>query len=223
MENNIKDKRKIIASFVCNLETTLITVYGILFSFIRGAKGNMFGSTFKIFRFFTVDSNLLVGIFAAILCAYEIKLLRGKIKEIPNWTIVLKFVGTVAVAFTFLVVLTFLLPISSFKAVYSGNNFIMHLLTPLVAMISFVLLECPKGFKFKWTFISIVPSAVYGFVYLIMVVFIGEENGGWQDFYWFNYNNMWPFSMPILYLVSFGCGCALWGFARLRNKKSPGR
>ena len=43
---------------------------------------------------------------------------------------------------------------------------------------------------------------IYGIVYLTMVVFIGENNGGWIDFYHFNIGGFWYISFLAVLAVT---------------------
>ena len=63
-------------------------------------------------RFFTVDSNLLMGIIALIFAFNQIKILKGKKEEISTKLIVFKMASTVAVGVTFVTVFGYLGPIS---------------------------------------------------------------------------------------------------------------
>ena len=45
---------------------------------------------FRMFKFFTVESNIFMGVIALIFSIKEIKLLNGKISEIPTKLYILK-------------------------------------------------------------------------------------------------------------------------------------
>ena len=75
-----------------------------------GEEEKLTETSIEVFKFFTVDSNLLIGIMAIIFAKYEINLLKGKIKEIPKCIYGLKLAATVGVVLTFLVTAFFLAP-----------------------------------------------------------------------------------------------------------------
>ena len=64
----------------------------------------------EMFKFYTVDSNILIGIISLWLIIYECLLLRKKINKIPERVYILKLLGTAGIMLTFLVTLVFLTP-----------------------------------------------------------------------------------------------------------------
>ena len=50
--------------------------------------------------------------------------------------------------------------------------------------------------------LGLVPVVLYGIVYVIMVVLIGEEHGGWNDFYGFVTKVPFWVSLPVIAIVS---------------------
>ena len=60
------------------------------------------------FKFFTTQSNVFMGIVAFIVAIYEIKMIKGKISEIPTKMYILKLTSTVAVGLTFATVFGYL-------------------------------------------------------------------------------------------------------------------
>ena len=63
-----------------------------------------------VFKYYTVDSNIFVGLASLLLIVYECLALNNKVKEIPKYVYLLKYIGTVAVTLTFLVTLVYLAP-----------------------------------------------------------------------------------------------------------------
>ena len=64
---------------------------------------------------------------------------------------------------------------------------------------------------FPLLLIGVLPVAAYGTFYLYKAVTIGEENGGWPDFYGFNKGGKWKvsFVMMMLAAVAISAGLAL--------------
>ena len=50
---------------------------------------------------------------------------------------------------------------------------------------SFCFFICDHNIQIKETFPAVLPVLIYATLYFIMVVVIGEEHGGWNDFYGF--------------------------------------
>ncbi|MBQ6430691.1 MAG: hypothetical protein IJJ99_02265 [Oscillospiraceae bacterium] len=185
----------------------LFSVVWILVSTTGGSGGvtDTESGDRNAFRYFTVDSNILAALTCLLMIPYNIKsLVRGE-DAIPKWALTLKMIGTVAVALTFAVVMLYFLPLVGFGAgLISGANLFLHLLCPLLAMISFCLFERGLFVTKTRLLLGIVPSVIYGTVYLINVIFLQR----WEDFYYFNVGGYWYITFllfPVLtYLLALG-------------------
>lgn len=144
------------------------------------------------FFYFTTDSNLLLS-----LSSLYILLYRFFGKRLPKSVYIFKFVGTFCVMVTFFTVAFFLSPTLGFKKMFTWTNLVLHFFCPMLALISFLFFE-----KFliqkKHIITSLIPVAIYGLVYFIMVVAIGKDAGGWEDFYGFNKNGLWYVTILII-------------------------
>ena len=65
----------------------------------------------EVFKYYTVDSNILVGMASLLLIIYEVLYMKKRISIIPKWVYLLKYICTVAVTLTFLVTLIYLTPV----------------------------------------------------------------------------------------------------------------
>ncbi|MBO4572477.1 MAG: hypothetical protein J5762_01745 [Clostridia bacterium] len=216
-------KKNLWISFVMNvviallvLAATLMGLFDVRFS---GTKAISKGA--DIFKFFTVQSNILAAFSAIIMAIYEILLLKGKISFVPKWAYLFKLIGTVGVALTMFTVLFYLAPIMPdgyFSAFYDGN-LVMHLLAPLLSILSFVLFEHTGEIRFRETPLSVLHAFLYGFFYMANA-FSHVTNGEIPSEYnWYGFADS---SVPVTILVStvmlsvtFGLGVALWAL----NKK----
>ncbi len=160
----------------------------------------------EMFKFYTVDSNILMGIMALIMIIYERKLIKKEIKEIPGFVYLLKFIGTSAITLTFVVTLFFLSPQYGFYAMYNNNNLFFHLIIPLLSIITYVIYE-KHDIKYKYAFLGIIPMFIYS-IYYASMIFIHLNDGGLTfkyDFYGFlagNINNVY-IVLPVIYLFSY--------------------
>ncbi len=151
------------------------------------------------FRFFTCLSNIWCSLTALLTAAAEIA------GNVPEWVWILKYTGTAGVAVTMLTVFLFLAP-SVGKDWYdvllkgSGNLF-MHLLTPLLALVSFCVFE-RRGMTFGRSLFGLLPVAVYGPLYLYQILY-APEGKRWEDFYGFNKNGKWPVSFAAMLAGTF--------------------
>ncbi len=209
-----------ICALLINFAIVIFTIDAISYNFrsdiLRDPE--WFGFTgIKCLRFFTNLSNIFVAIVAAIIVVFTVRNIVKDKYDFPQWLINLKFVATTAVSLTFLTVAIFLAPLfamngKGYFTLFMHNNFLLHFLSPVLAIISFVFFERRDKIKFNTTILAIIPTILYAIVYTIMVVFVKPENGGWPDFYGFTFGGrMWaaPISAIAVLLVTFAIAALL--------------
>ena len=173
-------------------------------------------------KFFTVDSNILMGIVALIFAINQIKILKGKKEEISTKLIVFKMASTVAVGVTFVTVFGYLGPISKggIPSLLKNSNLFLHLIIPVLSMINFALFERTSKIKFRYTLYGILPTLTYGMLYMINLL-IHMEDGKVSpvyDWYWFVQGGMWQAAIviPIMLFMTYIITIILW---RINKKK----
>ena len=180
-----------------NILIALITLI-IVVSFFR-KEGQWVPERGKFaLRFFTTLSNILCAA-ACLLTALAIN--AG---GIPEWIWMLKYIGTAAVTVTMLTVLFFLAPSfgkGALKVLLSGTDLFMHLITPLLALVSFCVFE-KRGMTFCQSLWGMLPVVLYGPVYLYKILFALPEKR-WDDFYGFNKQGKWPVAFAGMVLGTF--------------------
>ena len=152
------------------------------------------------FRFFTCQSN----VFCAIACLLTACCAAGG--GTPEWIRMLKFAGTAAVTVTMLTVFLFLAPSIGkgwAKKLVTGtvSDLFMHLLNPLMALVSFCFLE-KNGMNAGQAVWGVLPVFLYGILYIYKVL-LAPERKRWDDFYGFNRNGKWPLSCAAMLAASF--------------------
>ena len=200
---------QLVCSLLCNASIVILVCLSTVAFFRLGGQGNMKEGGKKALIYFTVDSNLLCALACLGLCVWEAFALgRGGEALLPRWLDLFKFAGAAAVGVTFLTTLCYLLPVChfDFKLLYAGWNFCLHALCPLAAMGSWAFLERSAPMGFGWVLVGLIPTAVYGAVYLRMVVVRKK----WKDFYHFNVGGLWYITMAVMLLLSFGISAGLW-------------
>ena len=137
--------KKIKTSLVLNIIIVIFTVFATIcmftgFRFMSGDEIVLEASNLGMFKFFTVDSNLFMGVVALIFSVLEVRLLQGKIKEIDRKYYLLKLMGTTGVGLTFIVVFTYLSYIieGGVRLMVMNSNLFFHLVTPVLSMIHFM-------------------------------------------------------------------------------------
>ena len=198
---NVKTRNAL--SLIMNIADFVLIFFSILWFFgpvgSQQGTGNMQVGRTGCFVFFTNDSNILAALCCLIIVPFNIKALKSGKDEIPQWAMLLKFVGTVAVTLTLMVVVLFLGPTQGYGKMFAGVCMPLHLICPLLCIISFCFFEQGFSLSKKQTWWGVVPTIVYGTVYLIMVVFVQ----GWDDFYGFNIGGYWYVSYCILPAVTY--------------------
>ena len=149
-------------------------------------------------RFFTTLSNILCAA-ACLLTA-----LAMNAGGVPEWIWTLKYIGTAAVTVTMLTVLLFLAPSfgkGALKVLLSGTDLFMHLITPLLALVSFCVFE-RQGMTFCESLWGLLPVLLYGPLYLYKILFAPPEKR-WDDFYGFNKQGKWPVAFAAMLAGTF--------------------
>ena len=139
----------------------------------------------RTFCMFTVDSNILMGLSMMLCIPYTVDGLRTDNYHLPDWVVVLMHIAVTAVSLTFLVSLCILAPFKGFVLIFTGSRFFLHFLCPVLSIVTFCCFINSHMIRLWESPLALVPVFLYAVVYLVMVVFVGEENGGWNDFYGF--------------------------------------
>lgn len=216
MEKN-KIKISIALNVIIFIFTTIASIIMFTgFKFMNGNETALESTRIGMLRFFTVDSNMLMGIVALLFSIDEIKLINNIIEDISTKKYIIKLMATTGVALTFFVVISYLGPISKYGTLsfFMNSNLFFHLLIPVISMINFAFFERTNKIKFKYTIFSIIPMVIYSLYYLINII-IHMENGKVSplyDWYWFVQTGVWTavFVIPIIYGITYLIGIILW-------------
>ena len=163
----------------------------------------------RTFCMFTVISNILAAIALSMGIPYTLDSMHRKDYHIPGWVVVLMLTGTTAVTLTFLVSLFVLAPAKGFVLIFTGSRFLLHGICPLLAIDAFCFFVTDYRIRFAETLYALIPEFLYACLYYVMVVVIGEENGGWNDFYGFATRIRVWIPMVSILPVTFGIAVAL--------------
>lgn len=208
------DKKSNLIDFILNLLIVISTIWAVRYYYVGGPDA--LGSTGNTcLKYFTTDSNILVGIAALIMLIFNIARFFKPDAVMPRWVSILKYAGTSAVALTFLTVVFFLGPICSigvgiqgYLRMFEDNILVLHLTTPLLAIFSLIFFEKDNSFKLSDCLIASLPSYIYSIVYFTMVVCLKR----WTDWYNFTLGGktfMIPVALVVMYLVTFGVSVLL--------------
>ena len=161
----------------------------------------------RTFCMFTVNSNILAGLSMMLCLPYTIDGLRTGNYHLPDWVVVLMHITVTAVALTFLVSLFILAPVKGFVLIFTGSRFFLHGVCPVLSIVTYCCFINSHIIRIKEAWLGMIPVLVYAVVYIVMVVVIGEANGGWEDFYGFA--TRVPLWVSAAVILPAACGIAL--------------
>lgn len=221
-----ENKNKIKLALIFNIIIVIMTVFASIamfcgFKFMNGNDLILESNKLGMFRFFTVQSNIFMGIVSLIFAIKEYKYLKDD-KEISLSSYVLKMVATVSVALTFIVVFTYLGPVvkGGLVALLMNSNLFFHLFIPVFSIITFIFLENDKKINFKYTIYGIIPTFLYEIYYLTNILVHMENNNvsPVYDWYYFVQNGVSSALIiaPIMLITTYIITVLIW-FA---NKKT---
>lgn len=215
--------KKIKISYILNIILVILTIIGFItmitnFKFMHGQETTIASSPNGRFRFFTIDSNLLIGIVSFIFLIQERKLLKGKITKINRIYYILKYVGTCAVSLTFGVVALYLAWITPYGplSIYMNTNLFFHGLIPLLSIITFIFFEKSKYLKIEDTIFGIIPTMIYAIYYITNVIKHIESKAISLEYDWYYVAqggvNTFIKMIVIIVVFSFIICLGLWKF-----------
>ena len=176
-----------IAALICNWTMGVIVFFNWgRMVFQRTDSGRLSAAGLHTLKYFTVLSNLLLGIAAFVYALCVLRILLGKAAGIPCTVYQLKYAATVSVGLTFLTVMLFLGPRFGYGAMFQGVNLWFHLLIPLAAIASFWLLEPDGTLSLQDSMLAVLPTLLYAIGYIINVLSYGIKPGDFShDWYGF--------------------------------------
>ena len=178
-------------SLIINIIIVLLVFISSIFMFtgfkFMPDKTLLEASKIEMFKFFTVDSNLLMGVVSLIFIIYEKKLIKKEIKYIPQKIYILKFIGTCGITLTFVTTAFFLAPQYGLYSMYNNNNLFFHLIIPILSIISYIFFEKydnkyytsmvlihinDDGLTFKYDFYGFLQGNINNIYIVILSIFI---------------------------------------------------
>jgi len=221
--------RKILTSLILNIVISVLVFFGSIAIFVgfnfMGSVGRLDAAGFEMYKYFTIQSNVLAGIAATILMIYEILFIKGKINKLPNWIYILKLVGTVGVTITFLVTAFYLTIVldSPWYLLYTNSNLIFHGIVPIICVISFIFFENNRDLKAFSIFVGVSHTILYC-IYYVTNVLVHLENGQAPLKYdWYMFAQAGMKYVPIVVVIMIGFTLGVSFILYLGNKKIGGK
>ena len=208
---NKNERIRLIIGTIINVVVFALTVY-CLATFIKYALRD---DPDNRFRYFTNISNLTVGFTSLVSAVYLIISLIRKKMVYPKVLSIVKFIGLTMTTLTFFTVLFVIAPMTSFPEMYGKVRFITHLVTPIIALVSFFFFEDKIVFEWKYSFLGVVPVVAYSIVYSINVVFLKR----WPDLYQINTRGLWFLFIIAFTIASFGLTQGIYFIKKITSKR----
>lgn len=117
-------------------------------------------------EYYTTDSNLLALISSLLFVIFIVSK-----KKMPRWLQLFKYMTTICLTVTFLVVILILGPMLKFNygyLLFNNNLLFQHLLCPLLSIIAFLFFDDISILKLKDTFIGISLTIVYAMILITL-------------------------------------------------------
>ena len=196
---NIHGWRSKVALFAC-IVTLVCASTSIVLTFIWYVERDR--SPAEGLRYFTTISNMITLLASTLIIPFAINGIVNKRFVIPKWLSLLFYSGTICTTMVFVFAVVFILPYNPEFAI-GGKQIFLHVVCPIAVFVCFQLVEAKEEYSLKEKLLCLVPFVIYSFVYTIMVVIIGKENGGWPDMYMLNTLLPAYITFPMMWIVAF--------------------
>ena len=104
-----------------NVLIVLCTIGAVAYYFFAEGVGNMLVHGAECFKYFTIESNVLAAITCVIYIVFNIIKIKKPDYIVPTWALILKFVGTISVSVTFVMVVFVIAP--GYAVIYDASYF----------------------------------------------------------------------------------------------------
>ena len=157
--NKKKDLK--IVTLTMNLAIIIFEIIGFVIVF----KDN----GFKLFEYYTQDSNLLLLVSSIMISIYMIKSLKGNKVKVPKWFSAFRLTAVLSVLVTFFTVVFFLMPTfgGPKEALIDGSMKYHHLLCPILATLSFIFYE-----KYEIKKYDNIKSLIFTVLYSVVLILL---------------------------------------------------
>ena len=196
---NLQKNRSLIA-IVASFVSVIFAIYAIVSGLILYTRNSV--RPLDLFQYFTIDANTLTAFGAAMMIPYAVDGLRKKRFYCPKWAMCFYYCGVVCTT----LIMLFAVCVIGFvdkEMAFNGYNFYLHIICPIMILISFFVIESYYRISIKMSLISITPVFIYAIVYIYEVIIVGVDAGGWEDIYYFTKFAHPLFSFVAMMLMAF--------------------
>ena len=217
---NKREKLSIIFNCLIFIFTLFATISMIIGFKFMGQLEVLSERNFKSFKYFTVDSNVFAGLISLVYLIYKLTPAGKKQTTLPGAFYILKLAAATGVTLTMMVTVFYLAPTSNgnFLHYFLNSNFFMHLITPLLCIISFIFFEAAEPQKLIMSVPGIIPMLLYSFFYTPNVLLHLDNGKVVRAYDWYNFlaggaQTVW-IVVPVLYLITWIFALGLWALNR---------
>ena len=200
------DRRQCKYAFVTAVVLVVCVCAGVTMNLTTIYDENFDHMGMRTFCMFTVISNIFCAVAMSLTIPFTVEGIRKNNYHVPSWVVNLTFAAVTAVTITLLVSLLILAPVKGFVLIFTGSRFLLHAICPILAIDAFCFFLSDHRITIAESFLPLIPVYLYATLYYVMVVVIGEERGGWNDFYGFaTYVNVkipMALILPLTYAVA---------------------
>ena len=206
-------------ALLASLITISFSAYGIIGGIVIYAETGI--EPREIFRYFTINTNCLTAFAACMIIPFAVEGMRKKYFSYPKWAAMIHYCGMVCTTLTMITAVG-LISLADPEMAFGGYNLYLHVICPVMVMVSFFMVESGFDFTFRDSVIACIPAWIYGLIYLWQVALIGETNGGWEDLY--HVLEYLPFpvalAVPAYALIVLGLALLIqWLYNRLTRRR----
>ena len=193
------------ARLIIGLILNLLILGGVVFSVINRYFGfwMVTAESYMIFKYFTIDSNILLGVAAFVMIIADIvALASGKYSKFAT---ALKLMGVVGTTITAVITIAYLYPagVATLDVLYNpGAELYLHAVIPALGLLSLLIENEPRMNPFGYALFGILPVACYAgaIIPLIQLNIITDPYG----FLYFDINGAWW--ITLIWYVGFFVG-----------------
>ena len=154
---------KTVLKIALKASLAIVGILGIIFT----AQSSAFMGGGSVFFFFTVQSNIFIIVMSLLFLVNDVMLLVNKKSFVNQTLLLIKYVATVAITITFIVFFTLLAPLMGVDYLLSFNNFSLHAIVPILAIVDFILFDTDINLTYKNSLLATIAPISYAvFVYI---------------------------------------------------------
>lgn len=164
------EKRENIYSLLVSALIVALTAVGIYVMLTSTNEGILVAYGAQNLKFFTVDSNLLLGLVHLAFLILATSGILEKSAFLCLWMERLIYIATVAVSLTFTVVMCFFGPSIGYEPLFQDANLYFHLIIPVLGIAVLCIFHRGRLIPLRETATALIPSVLYGLYYTAILL-----------------------------------------------------